>query len=818
MRNRSRIKDFLWRHSAGIAFLVMICFVGFLAFVGYTYVVIKAKFESSRRLDLPSRIYSDATPIVPGMTIPKTLLEPKLNHVGYHEVAVRVTNPGEYRYAGGTLEIYLQNFEYPDIEFRALPVAIDMDGGGTVRAIKRLDDGVALRGIRIEPELITSIYNNEMEDRLPVSLDAVPKVVSEAIISTEDKNFYNHEGISIRGTLGALVTDIRNRNITHGGSTLTQQLIKNLYRNPERTWSRKGIEALRAVLLEARFSKNEILEAYLNEIYLGQNGAVQIIGVEQASQIYFGKHVTYLTLPEAATLAGIVRSPNVLSPLSHPDRAKGRRDTVLQLMKEQGYINDTEYQQAVASPLTTARFPTTSRSAPFFVDLVLKQLKETYPETQLRTEGLRIFTTLDTIMQRSAEQALDSGIDSLNKHYSYLRNSPTPLEGVVLTIQPGTGYVKALVGGRSYSKTQFNRAIQARRQPGSLFKPFVYATAMDPARGQQAFTAATVLDDSPITVKSGNAVWTPQNYDLQYHGQVPVREALAHSYNIPAVRAALNAGVPNVIKTAAAIGIESHLEPYPSVSLGSFEVTPLEIAYAYSAFANLGVKAEPISILAVSTREGKLLESREVKMKRVAPASVCYVMNDILKDVFNYGTASTKSHALGFRRPFAGKTGTTSSYRDAWFIGYSPRILSLVWLGFDDGHSVRLAGGDACVPIWTVNMIRVGGLIPDVDWKRPEDVVDRQIDPQSGMLATPNCPQTKNEIFVAGTEPTSVCPLHAGSGEPSPFWRDDAEPAETETPVGTALNPAQRAPTPQQQQRKKENGIRKLLREIFGGH
>jgi penicillin-binding protein 1B len=816
MRNRSWIKDFLWRHSAGLAVLVMVCFVGFIAYVGYTYLIITKKFDSSRRWDLPSRIYSDATPIVPGMTIPRALLEPKLNHAGYHEVSVRVTNPGEYRYAGGSLEIYLQNFEYPDIEFRALPVTIEMDGG-TVRAVHRLDDGAALRGIRIEPELITSIYNNEMEDRLPVSIDSVPKVVSEAIISTEDKNFYHHQGISIRGTLGALMTDIRNKNISHGGSTLTQQLIKNFYLNPERSWGRKGHEALMAVLLEARYNKKQILEAYLNEIYLGQNGAVQISGVEQASQVYFGKHVTYLTLPEAATLAGIIRSPNVLSPLAHPDRAKGRRDTVLQLMKEQGYITEAEYAQAVASPLTTARFPKTSRSAPFFVDLVLKQLKETYPETQLRTEGLRIFTTLDTIMQRSAEQALDSGIESLGKHYSYLRNSPTPLEGVVLTIQPGTGYVKALVGGRSYSKTQFNRAIQARRQPGSLFKPFVYATAMDPARGQQAFTAATVLDDSPISIRSGNAVWTPQNYDLKFHGQVPVREALAHSYNIPAVRAAMNAGIPNVIKTAATIGIESHLEPYPSVSLGSFEVTPLEIAYAYSAFANLGVKAEPISILAVSTREGKLLESREVKMKRVAPASVCYVMNDILKDVFNYGTAS-KARLAGFTRPFAGKTGTTSSYRDAWFIGYSPRILSLVWLGFDDGHSVRLAGGDACVPIWTVNMNRVGGLIPDVDWKRPEDVVERQIDPQSGMLATPYCPQTKNEVFVAGTEPTSVCPLHAGSGEPSPFWRDNAEPVETEAPVGVAVNPAQPAPTPAQQKKQKDqHGIRKLLRAIFGG-
>jgi penicillin-binding protein 1B len=806
MAKRSRIKDFLWRHSAGIAFTVMVAFVALIGFVGYTYAVITKKFDSSRRWDLPSRIYSDATPIVPGVNLPRALLEPKLNHVGYHETRMRVSNPGEYRFVAGNLEIYLQNFEYPDIEFRALPVLIGFDGA-KVQSVKRLDDGVALRGIRVEPELITSIYNNEMEDRLPVRLASVPKPVVDAIVATEDKNFDHHAGISIRGTLGALKTDLRQKAWTHGGSTLTQQLVKNLFLNPERTWRRKGTEALMAVLLELRYRKAEILEAYLNEIYLGQNGAVQIIGVEQASQVYFGKHITYLTLPEAATLAGMIRSPNVLSPLKYPERAKSRRDLVLKLMFDQGKIEQAEYVRAVASPLTTSRFPKTSRSAPFFVDLVLKQLRETYPETQLKTEGLRIFTTLDTIMQRSAEQALEAGVVDLNRRYPYLKKSPTPLEGVILTIQPGTGYVKALVGGRNYSKTQFNRAIQARRQPGSLFKPFVYITAMDPSRGQQALTAATVLDDSPITVRSGNAVWQPQNYDLRFHGRVAVREALAHSYNIPAVRAAIDAGVPNVIKEASTIGIHSRLEPYPSVSLGSFEVTPLEIAYAYSAFANLGVKAEPISILAVSTREGKLLENREVKMKRVAPASVCYVMNDILQDVFTYGTAG-RARSLGFERKFAGKTGTTSNYRDAWFIGYSPRILSLVWIGFDDAHSVRLAGGDACVPIWTAYMNRISGMVPDVDWKRPDDVLSRQVDPESGMLATPYCPQTRSEIFVAGTEPAVPCPLHAGSGEPSPLWRD-----------GDTLPGDQPSNSPDQrrdQKKEHDKGIRRLLRIIFG--
>lgn len=812
-KKRSRFKDFLWRHSAGLAFLAMLVFVAFLGFVSYTYVVVAKKFESSRRWDLPSRVYSDATAIVPGLRYPRTLLEPKLNHVGYHEVDHKVANPGEYRYVDGNLEIYLQNFDYPDMSFRAMPVLVDFDGS-SVRGIRRSGDGATLRGIRIEPELITSIYNNEMEDRLPVSLPAVPKVVSEAIIATEDRGFYRHEGISVRGIARAAWTDLRHKALTTGGSTLTQQLVKNLYLNPERTWRRKGIEAIMAVLLEARYTKDQILEAYLNEIYLGQNGSVQIIGVEQASQVYFGKHVTYLTLPEAATLAGMIRSPNILSPLKYPERARPRRDTVLKLMVDQKRITEVQYEEAVNSPLAVTKFPRTSRTAPFFVDFVMKQLRETYPETQLKTEGLLIFTTLDTIMQRTAEQSLDSGLGALTKQYRHIRTSPTPLEGVVVTIQPGTGYVKALVGGRSFSKTQFNRAIQAKRQPGSLFKPFVYVTAMDPQRGAQAFTAATVLDDAPISLQSGNSLWRPQNYDLRFHGRVPVREALAHSYNVPAVRAAIDAGVPNVIKTASSIGVSSRLEPYPSISLGAFEVTPMEIAYAYSVFANLGVKAEPISILAVSTREGKLLESREVKMKRVASASVCYVMDDMLQDVFEYGTAA-KARSLGFDRPFAGKTGTTSNYRDAWFVGYSPRILTLVWIGFDDGHSVRLAGGEACIPIWTSYMTRITGMVPQVDWKRPDDVVTREIDPDSGMLATPWCPSTRGEIFVAGTEPRQVCPLHAGSGEPSPLWTGELPPQAVDR--GSEDERSERPGEQRKREQKKDDkGIRRLLRIIFG--
>jgi penicillin-binding protein 1B len=764
-KRRERVKAFIWRHSIPIALTVMVIFTVTIGFLGYTYAIVTRKFDSSRLWDLPSRIYSDATPIVPGLTYKRELLEPKLNHLGYYEVKAAVRAPGQYRYVGDDLEIYLQNFRYPDMEFRGFPVRVETDEG-EVKRIRRVEDSVTLRGVRLEPELITSIYNDVMEDRLPVPLAVVPKHLVDAIISTEDRAFWKHEGISARGIARALITDIKTGQLSAGGSTLTQQLVKNLYLNPERTFRRKAHEAVMALMLEARYSKESILEAYLNEIYLGQNGAVQIVGVEQASQIYFGRHVSNLSLGDAATLAGIVKSPNVFSPLRNPEKAKERRNLVLGVMLEQKKITREEYDKALAAPMTVNKFPRSFNSAPFFVDLVLKQLRETYPQTQLTSEGLRIFTTLDTIMQRSAEKSLVDGIANLNKKYAHLRKIQSPLQGVVLTIQPGTGYVKALVGGRSYQKSQFNRAFQARRQPGSLFKPFVYVTAMDPARGSEAWTTATLLEDSPISI--GN--WRPQNYDGKFHGTVTIRRALAFSYNIPAVRAAINAGVPNVIQLASRTGIESPLQPYPSISLGSFEVSPLEIAYAYSVFANDGVKAEPISILAVSTREGRILESREVRMRRVAPASVSYVMNDMLKDVLEYGTAgSVRSH--GFRRPFAGKTGTTNDYRDAWFVAYSPRILTLVWVGFDDRHNVGLAGSEAAIPIWTAHMNRVIGLVPDVDFKRPDDVISREIDRTSGMLATPYCPEVRNEIFVRGTEPTELCEIHSGGNEFFPFFR-----------------------------------------------
>jgi len=764
---RRRIADFLWKHATTISVVFLIGFASFVGFAGWAFVTVTKRFDSSRMWDLPSRIYSDATPILPGQSVPRKLLEPKLNYLGYHEVDHLPAHSGEYRYDSGDLEIYLQDFRYPDIDFHGMPVRIELSGS-TVRRIERLDDGSTMRGIRLEPELVTSIFNDVMEDRVPVPLSKVTKYLTDAIVATEDRGFYEHEGISFRGIVRAAMKDVKSRSLGAGGSTLTQQLVKNLFLTPERTFRRKAIEAVMAIILEARYSKNEILEAYVNEAYFGQNGSVQIVGVERAAEVYFGKHATALSLEEAATIAGIIRSPNFYSPLRHPERARDRRNVVLAGMRDIGMIDAKQCEEAQAAPMTVNKYPRSIRSAPYFVDLVLKELRETYPETQLETEGLRVFTTLDTMMQRAAEESLSEGLDRLKKDYPRIKRKKEWPEGVVLTIEPGTGYVKALVGGRDYGSSQFNRAFQAKRQPGSLFKPFVYASVMDPARGDKAWTTATILRDTPITVEMGKTSWEPKNYDGEFHGSVPLRVALEKSYNIPAVRAAIDAGMTNVIKFASETGMRSRLEPYPSIALGAFEVTPLEIAYAYSVFANEGVKAEPITILAVATRDGKILESRVAKMKRVAPASVCFVIDDILKGVLDEGTAAA-SRRLGFERPFAGKTGTTNDNRDAWFVGYSPRILSLVWIGYDDNTSIGLTGSSGALPIWVRYMNRISGLVPKAEFRRPDDVVDREIDPETGYLTTPLCPEKRFEIFVEGTEPTELCPLHGGDSD---FFRD----------------------------------------------
>jgi penicillin-binding protein 1B len=761
------IRDFLWRHSTGIAFVVMAVFVAVLGLVAWNYLLITRKFDSSRRWDLPSRIYSDATPIFPGRTYPRALLEPKLNHVGYHGVKTRVARPGEYRYVDGDLEIFLQSFEYPDMEFHPMAVKIDLRGDGYVKSIERLGDGIRLKAIRIEPELITSILDDVMESRDPIPLDEVPQVLIDAVIAVEDRDFRRHEGISIRGILRAAVTNVRSGGVRAGGSTLTQQLVKNLFLSHERTWSRKAREILMAVILDARYTKDEILEAYLNEIYLGQNGAVQLVGVEEASRAYFGKRASNLDLGEAAMLAGMIRSPNTYSPLKYPERARERRDLALRLMREQNLVTEEAFVAAMNKAIPVNRYPRDINSAPYFVDLVLRQLRETYPDTQLTSEGLRIYTTLDTVMQRSAEKALVEGIEDLKKNYAHLRKADVPLEGVVVTIEPGTGYVKALVGGTSYRRSQFNRAVQARRQPGSLFKPFVYAAAMDPAR-PEPLTAATILEDTPIEVRTAKDVWAPQNYDGEFHGPLPAREALAKSYNIPAVRAVQSAGVKNVIDLASSVGIASKLQPYPSIALGSFEVTPLEIAYAYSVFANGGVKAEPVSILAVVNADGTLRENREVRMKRVLPANLAFVVNDILLDALRYGTAQRSGRA-GFRDRYAGKTGTTNNYRDSWFVAYTPRILSLVWIGYDDNRSTRLGGSNGAQPIWIRHQAAISGMIPAAEFRRPAGVVTRQIDPETGMLAAPGCTVTVNESFIEGTQPTILCPLHAYDFESALF-------------------------------------------------
>jgi penicillin-binding protein 1B len=441
---------------------------------------------------------------------------------------------------------------------------------------------------------------------------------------------------------------------------------------------------------------------------------------------------------------------------------------VLRAMLDQERITQPEYEGAVAEPILVGGRRPELNAAPWFVDFVLQELVERYGDEALRSEGLRIFTTLDMRAQRQARKALVEGLERLESGYRSLRKTAGQLEGAMVVLDPQTGYVRALVGGRDYARSQFNRATQARRQPGSTFKPFVYLTAFrSKTREGDPYTTVTSISDDPFTLTSGGKNWTPENYDRQTHGIVTLRTALEKSYNIATARLALDVGLGHVVETARDVGIESPLSPLPSLALGAFEVTPLEMAAAYATLATGGIRAEPLSIVHVVDADGGVLEKRDIKVHRVLPADAVYLVNSMLQGAFDRGTA-VPARRLGYSRPAAGKTGTTSDYRDAWFVGYTPELLALTWVGYDSNRPLNLAGDRAALPIWTRFMLAYDPPAPD--FRAPEDIILVGVDPASGFLATPDCPVVRYEPFVIGTEPVEVCPLHGYAAPDDEGW------------------------------------------------
>ena len=626
-----------------------------------------------------------------------------------------------------------------------------------------------------------------LERRTLLKLDQIPPLVRNAFIDVEDKRFYQHAGVDFMRVPGALLADIKKRSFAEGFSTITMQLARNIF--PERLSREKSLvrklkEAKVARAIEAKYSKDKILELYLNQIALGN----QSFGVETAAQRYFGKSARDLNLAEAATLAGLPKAPERYNPRRSPDRAIQRRNTVIEIMRSQGAIGDAEASLASAYPLQLARKSEAGDVAPYFVEWVRQQLEAQFGQ-RLYEQGLKVYTTLDVDLQSAAERALENQLKAVESgrygaynhttFESYMSksasragealaaNSPY-LQGAFVAMDPRTGAVRALVGGRDFDDSKFNRAIQALRQPGSTFKPIVYADAVQNGR-----PPSYIVDDSPVSVpQSGGGVWTPQNYDGKFEGPMPMRRGLYQSRNIVAIKVGMELGEPSVIDMARKFGITTPIPPYPSIHIGAADVYPIEMIAAYSAFATLGTRSSPTSIVRVENAKGDVLwEPTAVRAPVMSPEE-SWLMVSMMKDVVQRGTAAGSVGAQ-FRIPAGGKTGTTNDGADVWYIGYTSDLVAGVWMGLDKPAKIKsnAQGGLLAAPAWTAFMNEVYRRKPaPPDWPRPEGIVVRQIDPVSGMLAGPGCSGSVNEFFIVGTDPTQPCvPSYATPGTDTTF-------------------------------------------------
>lgn len=737
--------------------LLMLLLGGLCTYGLYLYATLNLPRGEDRQ---SLRIFSTAFPLAPAAPIEKTRLQERLTHLGYRPVSRKVQAPGEYRLLSSSVDLYLRDFLYPDGLIRGRPIRLLLEGDQIARVLSLPEEEDA-GPVALEPQLIGGLLETSRQVRDWISLSAIPPQIVDAVLSIEDHRFYEHVGIDPRGILRAAFQNLKGGTVVQGGSTITQQLAKNLYYTQQRTYIRKLKEAFAALILEAKYSKQDILESYLNEIYLGQSGSVAVYGIGQAAQYYFGKSLSQLTVPEAALLAGMIKGPNTYAPVRDPKRAKQRRDLVLLRMKQEGRLSDKQYQSAVNAPIRVTTLQHGVTDAPYFLDYILSQAGDSSDSAQT---GLRLFTTLDLEMQRLAEEAVSAGLSRLESKHRFLKKTADHLQGALVAIDPRTGAILAMVGGRDYRSSQFNHAVQAKRQAGSLFKPFVYLTALEQSltAKEGSITPASLLDDSPISFPDGASSWAPQNYDRQFHGQISVRTALEQSLNVPAVRIAQSVGIPDIIRTLRSVGIQGPLDEHLSLALGSSEVSLLEMTSAFGALAQGGRYISPYAIASlveqVNEQAGRRIRQQHDETTQVFSTQSAYLVTSILQGVVQRGTAAA-ARRMGLTAQIAGKTGTTDDHRDAWFVGYTPDLVVGVWVGFDGGTTLQLTGAQAALPIW-VDFFRKAMPAPSIAFPVPSGIVTRMIDPHTAQLATTACPDSFEESFIEGTEPTVFCRTH----------------------------------------------------------
>ena len=703
----------------------------------------------------PATLYAAEFELFTGQALDRDGLAAWLDELGYAQ-RDRARTAGDFKVEADA--VTLVELHGAD-RGRVARVSFDRtnDTGASVSRIEIPKTGETRRLALGAPELSTLDGSERRKNRLS-SLADIPKVVIDAVVASEDHRFFIHPGIDALRIISAAVANLTgNRQYLVGASTLTQQLVKNTLLHPEQTIWRKLHEQALALILERRIPKARILELYLNEVYLGHRGSFAIHGVAQGSRALFGKDLRNVTLGEAALMAGIIPAPQTYAPHRHPKRAQNRRNVVLQAMVEHGLVTPDRALRASREPIRSMS-DSVDLEAPYFVDLVRKQLKSTVTELGVSRNGLRIETTLDLHLQRLAESALRDGLARVAARRSVQRG-PSP-QAALVAVDPRTGAILALVGGRSYLDSQFNRADQALRQPGSIVKPFVYLAAFERARREPfaQFTTTSLIEDIPTTFLFDRQSWRPSNYANQYDGLISARLALARSRNVATVKVAKQATFEAVAELWTVASGGTRPPAYPSIALGVFESTPLQVASAYSALANGGTRVPLHTVNRVT--EGTRVITPAIGMpKRIASASSAFLVTSMLSTALESGTAAAVRQS-GFRPDAAGKTGTTNGLRDAWFAGFTPTLLTVVWVGMDDAESLGLTGAEAALPIWLDFMRQAlkGRTAPD--FLLPAGVILLDVDPQSGLRATLSCPDIMQETFAVGTEPIRMCPLH----------------------------------------------------------
>ena len=750
----------------------------------WPYWQLSGHFESLPKSQ-PSRLYGRPFRLAPGVALDAEQLVERLVDLAYRPAGEGGLVPGTFSGAKARVAVARREFS-----------AAAGDGGGGLLVVEFKEGRVARLLLAekpvaeswLDPPLLASFYGRELLDRRPVPIASVPADAVRAVLAAEDAAFFEHPGLSLGGILRAVWSNLRAGSVRQGGSTITQQLAKNLYLTHERNLSRKVREALLTVMLEARYEKEQILEAYLNQIYWGKSGTANVMGIGAAAWAYCGKPVGELGLADGALLAGMIQSPASYMPASKPDAARARRDWVLDRMVELEWITKAAADEAKSLALPNPPPALSRRRAPYYDDAAALEVRRRWGIPDLADAGYSLFGTLDVEDQERAEAAVAWGLGELAERSESVRKKEAIFQAALVSLEPGSGAVRAYLGGRDYKESQFDRAGQARRQAGSAFKPIVYATAIE--RG--VATPATLLEDAPLTLVTAGQSWSPENDDDTFRGWVTARTALEDSLNVPTVRLALQSGLEEVVRTARSFGISTRLRPFPAVALGAFEVSPLELTTAYATLANRGVRPSVRLVDGVADVDGKLLEGQPAAPPGVAisPESA-YVVTAMLQGVVDYGTGG-QVRRLGLKDPIAGKTGTTNKRRDSWFAGYSPERTTVVWVGFDDDTPTPFSGSKAALPIWTRFTISVrppGGF---TRFQPPAGVRVVLIDPASGGLATDRCPEVLAEAFREDRVPAGVCHLHGG-------W------------LAQPIDPGIRAERDQE-----KGGLRDWLRRVFG--